>query len=176
LILVNGLPCSGKSTLARRVASHFHLPLYEKDQVKERLFDTLGWSDLAWSRKLSQASKAVLFYLLECAVSAGQSLILECNFNSQEDSQPLRARLEGKGYQVIQVVCQAPGEVLVERFKRRTGQRHPGHQDHFLLAEIETRLRTGDIQPLKIGGELLEVDASQPYAWEQVRHFLEAYL
>ncbi len=80
LVLVNGLPCSGKTTLARQIAKELNLPLFEKDSIKERLFDTLGWSDLEWSRKLSRASKQVLFYIIAEELKAGRSLIVECNF------------------------------------------------------------------------------------------------
>lgn len=47
VILVNGLPATGKTTLARRIATDLRLPLLAKDAIKETLFDTLGWSDRA---------------------------------------------------------------------------------------------------------------------------------
>jgi len=41
-IVVSGLPASGKSTLARRLAPALGLPLLDKDEILERLFDLSG--------------------------------------------------------------------------------------------------------------------------------------
>ena len=42
IVLVNGPPGAGKSTLALRLADELMLPLLMRDQIKEVLFDTLG--------------------------------------------------------------------------------------------------------------------------------------
>ena len=52
LIIVTGPPASGKTGLARRFAADLRLPLICRDDFKEKLFDTLGWSDRAWSKRL----------------------------------------------------------------------------------------------------------------------------
>src|SRR3989442_1170409 len=49
LVLVNGLPGTGKTTVARKISDHFHWPCFSKDVFKELIFDGLGWSDKAWS-------------------------------------------------------------------------------------------------------------------------------
>jgi glucokinase len=165
---VNGLPCSGKTTLAREISQKYALPLIEKDKVKEILFDSLGWNDVTWSRRLSHASKQVLFYLISEEINVGHSLIVECNFISEYDSLPLQAAILGKNCQIIQIICHAPGEVLIERFRNRTGTRHPGHNDELLLTEIEGSLKKGTASPLKIEGSLLEVDTSDQFSIQQM--------
>lgn len=42
VVLVNGLPGSGKTTLAKALADTLGLPLFSKDRVKETLADMLG--------------------------------------------------------------------------------------------------------------------------------------
>lgn len=42
LIVIVGPPASGKTALARRLATDLRLPLLSRDDFKERLFDTLG--------------------------------------------------------------------------------------------------------------------------------------
>lgn len=62
LIIVLGPPCAGKTTLARRIAQEFQLPLIAKDDIKESLFDSLGWRDREWSKKLGRATFAKADY------------------------------------------------------------------------------------------------------------------
>ncbi len=91
VIVVNGLPATGKTTLARRLATDLHLPLLAKDVIKETLFETLGWSDRAWSRRLGAATMALLYKLLEEQLRAGRPCIVECNFYPDRDTERFRA-------------------------------------------------------------------------------------
>jgi predicted kinase len=160
LVVVHGLPCSGKTTVARRIKQQFGLPFFEKDGVKERLFDSLGWSDVGWSRKLSQASKAVLYYVIEEEIKSGRSLGVECNFWPPEDNEHFKAIASRVPHMTLQILCWAPGEELVNRFLGRTGLRHPGHGDQTLLEEIQKKLLQGKVEPLDIGGELIELETT----------------
>jgi predicted kinase len=90
LILITGLPGTGKSTLARMIASRYGLPLICKDTIKEPLFDVIGASHRAGSRRLSDASFAVMFALArECL--GGTDLILEGNFRVGEHEPAVEA-------------------------------------------------------------------------------------
>ena len=57
-VLVSGLPASGKSTLARAVAPLLGLPVIDKDDILDRLFEAKGIGDLSWRRELSRESDA----------------------------------------------------------------------------------------------------------------------
>jgi len=162
LIVVTGLPCTGKTHLARRIAGEFRLPLIHKDGIKEILFDSLGWSDRAWSRKLSQASYSLIYYFLDAQLAAGYSLVVESNFDPQRDTPKLRDLLRAYACRAVQVQCVTQGETLWQRFKTRaeSGQRHPGHVDRQNYAEFEAALLRGRLDPLEIGGHYLEVDTT----------------
>ena len=64
VLLVNGVPASGKSTVARAVAEANGWPLLTLDTVKEAFFDHLGTGDRDFSRLLGKASYQAIFALI----------------------------------------------------------------------------------------------------------------
>jgi predicted kinase len=154
IILVHGLPCSGKTSIAQKLASHFNLPLVEKDGIKEILFDTLGWSDRQRSKELGNASYEIIFYLISAHVAAGQDLVVDCNFHPEFHNEKIREILKKTPFCPLQVLCWAQGEVIVERFQKRTGRRHPGHGDESLIDEIAPDLLQGKAEALDIDGDI----------------------
>ena len=162
LVIITGLPCSGKTVLAERIAVQVRLPLITKDGIKERLFDSLGWSDRAWSKKLGGATYELLFYFMEQLLAAGQSLIVESNFYPAFHLERFLAIQQRAPYRALQIQCVAEGEVLVRRFRQRweRGERHPGHVDPETYTELDATLRKGKQPPLEVGGAYLEVDTN----------------
>jgi len=59
-VVMSGLPGSGKTTLARRLAPLLDLPVIDKDDILERLFVSKGIGDAAWRRTLSRESDSIL--------------------------------------------------------------------------------------------------------------------
>jgi predicted kinase len=162
LVIVSGLPCSGKTTLARRLAKELALPLIAKDDIKESLFDSLGWSDREWSKRLGRATYPLLFYFVETQLSAGRSLIVESNFDPHFATETFLALRRKFLFEPFQIQRQADGPVLVERFKERaeSGARHPGHVDHLTYDEMRQVLLNGKYDKLDIGGTVVEIDTT----------------
>jgi predicted kinase len=161
LVIVTGLPCTGKSTVARRLAERYRHPVFAKDAFKEALFDTLGTGDREWSRRLSKASFAVLFAGAERVLAAGGSAIVEGNFRPEHAAVFERVR-NAHGVSLVQVLCGGAGPVLIERFEARVRRRsrHPGHVDALALEELRASLARGWAEPLPFDCRTVRFDST----------------
>jgi predicted kinase len=162
VIIVTGLPCTGKTTLARRLAVDLKLPLISKDSIKETLFDSLGWSDREWSRKLGVATMRLLYMWVEEELAAGRSFIVESNFKAEYDTPIFLELMERHVFVPFQIICNTEGPALLQRWKARSAstERHPGHVDHLTLEEFTPLLLAGEYAPLDIGGVVYTVDTT----------------
>jgi glucokinase len=133
LVIITGLPGTGKTTLALGQARRHGLPLICKDTIKEPLMDVLG-ADASRSRELSNTSFAVMFSLARELLALGDSLILEGNFRSGEHETPLLAALPPDSPNIIQVLCRADEDERRARILNRT--RHAGHRDAHQLDRV----------------------------------------
>ncbi len=164
LILMNGPPASGKTTLASILAQRLKLPLFSKDQLKELLFEILGWGEREWSRKLGAASSDLLFSIAESQIRAGQSCILESNFHAQSALKHLTRLEQHYDFRCIQILCMTDPDILMRRYNQRTlsGERHPGHGDELITATLADTLFDEPFPAIPYAGLLIEVDTNQP--------------
>ena len=162
LILVTGAPCAGKTTLARHIADKFRLPLIAKDDIKETLFDWLGWKDREWSKQLGRATMRLLFYFVESQLAAGHSCIVESNFRAEMAAAEFRALQAKHDFVSVQVVLKCERDVLVQRIRARwdLGKRHPGHVDNLVSNEELAMILNSDFQAMDLGGHVIEIDTT----------------
>lgn len=160
-IIVTGPPASGKTTFAHAIAKEFSLPLFCKDDIKELLFEHLGWSDREWSRKCGIATYGILYYLMASELRAQKSFVVESNFQPRFDTPKLLALQKEFSCRFIQVRLDAEKDVLLKRFHNRnqSNKRHPGHcdEDNEKNFTNQYALRHG---VLDIGGDLFEIDTT----------------
>lgn len=162
VLIINGLPGAGKTTAATALAQRLNWPLMTKDMFKESLFDSLGWSDRAWSRQLSRASMDLLFLWLERELLAQRACIIESNFESDRDTPRFMALAERYPVCFVQVHVVCDGPTLWQRHQRRgnNGSRHPGHQEGAVALELRDRLLLGREAPLQLPGVYIEMDTT----------------
>ena len=176
LLVICGLPATGKTTLGRRLAADLGLPFFSKDDLKETLFDALGAADRAWSRRLGVASFALLRHVTETLLAARQSLVVEANFLATYDAPFYQAVTARHGARVAQIWLTAEPATIVRRFERRAAsdERHPGHVELAHLDELRPALLRTDDAPLPLAGALLTVDTTDfaSFDYDALRHAL----
>ncbi|HEX3724560.1 MAG TPA: AAA family ATPase [Nitrolancea sp.] len=165
LVIINGPPASGKTTLGMTLSAASGLPFLTKDGFKELLADALNVEGVEWSAKLGAASFELLYHVALHLLVAGNSVMLEGNFNAERSSEPVQQVLRETGAVAIQIMCRADGDLLIERYQGRncSNRRHTIHLDEFHAGDepFRARLRAGQIAPLDLDGQIFEVNTSQ---------------
>ena len=127
-ILVAGIPAAGKSTMAKVISERLKLPVISKDSIKELLFDNVGFQSRAEKVNLGIASMEIMYYVAGQLMKAGQSFILENNFEYSSEH-GIKNLLEKYQYPVLTITLTGDYKVIYQRFWEREGSpdRHRGH-------------------------------------------------
>jgi predicted kinase len=164
LIVVSGPPASGKTTVARELGSRLSVPLLSKDEIKETLFDTVGYDEEGLVERLDAAALALLFLTVERLLDAGHSPVVESDFDTTSDTARLRALREGRSFSLVQIHVGGDAEELARRFAERArgADRHPGHGDEPAdAAELKAKIEAGLWDALDLDGPTIEIDMTE---------------
>ena len=177
LIILAGMPATGKSTIAKMLQKEFGFPILEKDGIKEQLFDTIGFECYAEKRQLDVAANAVLLRIMEDMMKADTSIIVDNNFDPAS-AEKLNALLEKYSPSCVTVFLNGDTQVLYERYVERDSKhlRHLGHgmQTHYPPHEGEStefhmtregfdeRFLKLKMDKLSWGGKQIFLDATYP--------------
>lgn len=125
-IVVSGLPASGKSTVGAELAQRLQLPLLDKDDYLEGLFETRGCADESTRRRLSRESDM----LFQRDVLEQRAAVLVSHWrphrSGPDSGTPLEWIAESFG-RIVELHCDCAVETATHRFATR--KRHPGHGD-----------------------------------------------
>lgn len=156
-VLVNGVPATGKSSIARAIGERLQLPVLSLDSVKEALFDELGYADgdREFGRALGRASMQAIWSIVADFPPAS-AVVIEAWFRLPPHDAVLQG-IERAGIgRWAEIWCHASADVLVSRYAART--RHPGHPRASYATELAQLAATA--RPMAIRGSL-SVDTSE---------------
>lgn len=177
LIIIAGMPATGKSTLAKKLSDAFGLSILEKDEFKDEMFDTIGFKDRKEKRALDVAANAILLRCTENLLSKGNSLIIVNNFDS-DMSDRVQNIIDKAGCNCVTVFLNGDPEVLYKRYVERDARhsRHMGHTfiDRYPPLEgddvnrsmtreyFRDRFEKHGMADFKLKGKRIDLDATHP--------------
>lgn len=160
LIIVCGLPGSGKSTLSALIAEEYSALHLNSDSIRKRIFEKPSYTEEekreVYGEMRRQASEAV---------AHGRDVVLDATFYKKE----FRDMMRGISEDAFVIRCVLPEEETKRRLDRRQRERaSPSDADYRVYKDVK-----GEFEPLR--GPYLEVDYSLggEEAMRKVRRFLE---
>ena len=127
IIIICGLPGSGKTTLAGELSTQLNIFCLHKDSIKETLYGIQKCSTLNDSKRLGIQSIKILLSLAEEHIKRGVDVIIEAPFNFPEDYPLFENWMKNYGVDIFSVICLISQKKREERIKNR--KRHDSHHD-----------------------------------------------
>ncbi len=157
LILISGLPGTGKSRISRELASHVGAVHISSDSIRKKMLERRTYSEeekaLVYSEMVSQVS-ASLF--------EGKNVIADATFYKASLRRRMKEAAEKAGTDFFMVECTLPEEKVKERISsRRKGDSEAKYREYLIVKEA--------FEPFT--GERIIIDTSLP-AKESVKTIL----
>jgi len=125
LIVLAGLPGTGKSTLARLLAEDLRAPLFDKDRVREALFSP---GHVAYSVEQDDLVMRLIYRAVEYVAhtwTAGHAVVDGRTFSRRGQTQDLREVVDRMGVVLRLIECTCEPDVARERLRAdRAADRH----------------------------------------------------
>lgn len=115
IIVIHGLPGSGKSTLSHLISKKTNLPLLSKDEIREGLFEKYGFRSHAEKQKLSNEADKILLNQIDFYFKKNMDIIVDKYVRNWKPYESLFL----KGVDVKIIYLSAPAKVLAARYHKR---------------------------------------------------------
>jgi len=159
VVLVNGVPASGKSHLAQCLSQHSGWPVLSLDGIKNPFLQHIGSVDRDFNRTLGKASYQAIWSFIRDAPPTS-TFIVDAWFGFQPRS-VLEAYIEEAGVDhTAELWCKVPGHVAGERYASRLKDRLPGHPGAEYVSELVTL--ADQAEPIAVGPVMTIDQTRQP--------------
>jgi len=171
-VLVNGVPASGKSGVARALAQATGWAVMTLDTVKAPFLAELAPVDRTLNRTLGRASYAAIFDMI-AETAPGSTVIIDAWFGFQPP-EVLQAGLTRAGIgPTVELWCQAPPETIGARYAARVSSRPAGHPGLDYVPELIAL--AGRAEPTGRGPRH-DVDTTRPPDGAALAEWVNAHL
>lgn len=173
-IIIAGMPGTGKTHFLNWLKEERKIIGFSKDNIKETLFDNIGFKSRAEKVKLGETALDLVYQFSEEIMRLKQPFIIENNFEDvSRDS--IKALLDKHSYKPITVIFTTDYTTLYERSiaRDRSGNRHRGHIINTVYPEIDetkityppldeftSALQARGFERFDIGGDRIVVDTT----------------
>jgi len=152
VILINGLPGSGKTTLSRLLGDELNIPVVSKDDIKEALAD-ISRGQIS-SRRLGGISSETMWQLVSAI--EGTVIVESWWYGPRDRGFVLEGLAHSGSPDVVELWCEIPSDVAWRRYLDR--QRHEIHPTVPICSDWEEW--SANASPLGIG-QTIGVDTSE---------------
>lgn len=138
LVLLAGYPGTGKSYFCERILEKWHARLISQDEIKEALWDEVGFDDEQGKEETTNQSRQLYYQQMENGMQEGENIISEYPF-SDKQKKIFEKWVVKYGYQVLTIRLVGELSILFERQKKRdlSTTRHLGHMmTHYHKGDI----------------------------------------
>jgi len=158
VVLVNGIPASGKSSLTQTLAARLALPVLTLDTLKEPFMACFAPVDRPRNRQLGCAAYQAIWQIVAQAPS-GCVYLIDAWFGFQPKSALEQGLAQAGVSRALELWLAITPDEAVARYQARLSQRMPGHPGAEYLPEL--RRLAEQAQPMAIG-PVWPIDAAQP--------------
>lgn len=140
LIVIQGGPATGKSTLGKKLATDLAMKLITKDNFKEMFYDSFGApKDRDESTIYGRAATSALYSVARIFLQEKKNVIIESAFTKEFADKDIEELVRKTDASIIQVYCAASPEIRLKRYEARIqdGTRHKGHPDGIGMVSLE---------------------------------------
>lgn len=151
LILVTGLPASGKTTISKRLVDEFGVQYIGKDEYKIKMYEEYGFSSTEEKKALDNRSEELMYSDLHLLLDQANIVVFDkwiCKDFSRIDAV---AKLRNAKVIVIYLTCDA--DIATKRYNNRIfdGTRHIGLslKNKYPYIQDESEIKYASIEEMK---------------------------